>query len=107
MTPIEWVAVCGLVATALLVGIGFLAFWPTWPPLEPGVHRAKPKPEPEPQDHPLPLGPTAEEWMWTTEEARRTRARHRAEDHEGTQPLRWHERPSGPQPIYPPRPPVQ
>jgi hypothetical protein len=111
-----WVMVAALVAAALLVGLGFVAFWPLWPPIEPGAHRAErnpahpanPAPAPEPPPRVGFPVPGAEEWMWTTDEARRTRAKHRHENlGEGTQRLQWYERPSGPQPIRPLAPPVE
>jgi hypothetical protein len=110
-----WVMVAALVAAALLTAAGWAAFWPEWPPIEPGAHRAKTDPvnppEPAPAREPAPrVGfpvPGPDEWMWSTDEAKRKRPKHRHEDiGEGTQRLPWHEVPSGPQPLYPPAPPV-
>jgi hypothetical protein len=108
-----WVYGCALGAAAILVGLGFLAFWPEWPPVEPGVHRAPSKRKEravildDALQEPAPAEPTAEPWMWSAEEAER-RARHRKENLEDrTQALRWHERPSGPQPMYPRQPPIE
>jgi hypothetical protein len=116
VTWVQWMMVVALVAAILLTAAGALAFWPEWPPIEPGVHRAKPDPanppDPAPAREPTPrvAWPQAgeDEWVWSTDEAKRTRARHRAENiQEGTQRLPWHEVPIAPQPLYPPAPPVE
>lgn len=101
--------VAALVAAIVLVGLGFAAFWPEWPPIEPGVHRAPrdpanpPDPAPDP-DPPLPLsGDATEDWVWSTEAAKRDRPKHRYEDlGQGTIRLPWYEHPgTGEQPLYP------
>jgi len=104
-----WVMMAALVAAIVLVGVGFAAFWPEWPPIEPGVHRASPDPanppDPAPvQEHPLPMSPDpSEDMIWSTEASKRDRARHRYEDlGQGTIRLPWYEVPvTGELPIYP------
>jgi hypothetical protein len=95
VTPWGWVMLSCLGAAVLLAAVGFIAFWPPSPPIEP----AKPRPRP-------PLRVTEDPWvdiLLDTDEARAVRARHRAEDHgQDTIPLRWYDRPgTGEQPLYP------
>lgn len=106
-----WLYGCAFGAAVLFVGLGFAAFWPVWPPVEPGVHRAKRQPRKARVavlDEKLEEAGDTEEWIWTTEGQLLKRPRHRYENiGEGTQALRWHERPTGPQPIHPPDPPIE
>lgn len=108
-----WVWVVFLFSSSLLVGLGVLAFWPEWPPIEPGQHRPRGNPaHPAPAREPAPrVGfpiPGTDEWTWSTGETKPHRARHRHEDiGEGTQALHWYERPSGPRPLHPPREPIE
>lgn len=110
MSGQEVALVCAFVAAVLFVGLGFAAFWPSYPPVDdtplpeepkrPRRYRGRQRPT-ERLDGPevplpperidlagaLPLEPTAESWMWSTGERR---AMHRFEHvGEGTQPIRW------------------
>lgn len=81
--------ICALVGALLLVLIGWMAFWPAYPLVEP---------------RPLPAVAPEEEELDESDH----QAMHRHEDRaEETQRLRWHEQPSGPQPLYPPSTPLR
>ncbi len=89
----SWVLAATLLAASLFVGLGFAAFWPEYPPIEPGVHRSTPTaPEPE-----------GVEGARNAEESERRRPRHRNEDLKwDTQPLRWYEVPrTSERPLHP------
>lgn len=108
MTTWGLIWACAIGAILVLGGVAWTATWPV--ARTKGRHRRDGPPNPANpalDTSPLPLGPTAEEWMWTTDGMRVKRPQHRHEHvGQGTTALRWYDRPSGPQPLYPKPPPV-
>lgn len=110
--------ISGFVAAIVFVGLGVAVFWPEYPPLEPGFHRAPSRremraavltdelqePEPEPDQYGIPEHPDTRTWRWSANQGRHRRASHRYDDLiRLTEPIRWYDSPGAENspPMYP------